>query len=251
MIWGDSTELNDCLRDPSPAARATARQATRAALLPIADCRSSLPIADCRFPFEIADCRCVSHCRLPIPHCRLIGYSRHEMFSTVWQDVRYGARLMRRSPGFTLVAIVVLALGIGVNTALFSIVNALFYAPLHVRAPDELVYVYKLTITDRTSPMARKQLDGLAALGAGIADFTTHGWSSMNLTVDGDTQPAMVETVEGNYFSLLGVQMAAGRRARDRPTSIRPRPSSPRSSVTPIGSNALASIPPHWAKRSD
>ena len=133
------------------------------------------------------------------------------VFSTMWQDVRYGARLMRRSPGFTLVAVAVLALGIGVNTALFSIVNALFYAPLQVRAPGELAYIYKLTIYDRVNPIGAKQLNGLATLGAGIVDFTRHGWRSMNLTVDGDTQPAMIESVDGNYFSLLGVKMAAGR----------------------------------------
>jgi hypothetical protein len=64
------------------------------------------------------------------------------LLATLWQDVTFGVRLMRRSPAFSITAVVVLSLGIGVNTALFSIVNALFFTPLPVRAPEELFYLY-------------------------------------------------------------------------------------------------------------
>src|SRR5689334_2905111 len=58
---------------------------------------------------------------------------------TTWRDVRYGARLLRRSPGFSAVAIVMLALAIGANTAIFSLVNALMLRDLPVREPSRLV----------------------------------------------------------------------------------------------------------------
>src|ERR1051325_8849498 len=64
------------------------------------------------------------------------------MMSTLLQDLRYGVRLLLKRPGFTLVAVVTLALGIGAGTAIFSLVDALFYSPLPVPQADHLVRVY-------------------------------------------------------------------------------------------------------------
>ena len=63
------------------------------------------------------------------------------MIGDVWQDLRYGARLLRKNKGFTLVATVSLALGIGANTTIFSLLDALLLRPLPVKAPGELVVV--------------------------------------------------------------------------------------------------------------
>jgi len=141
----------------------------------------------------------------------VLDAQRAPWLAAIWQDVRHGARLMRRSQGLTALAVAVLSLGIGVNTALFSIVNALFLAPPQVRAPGELVYLYQLTPNDRTKAIMGQDADRLASLGQEIADFTTHNWASMNLTRDGATQPAAVELVDGRYFRLLGVRTAMGR----------------------------------------
>jgi putative ABC transport system permease protein len=131
----------------------------------------------------------------------------------LWQDLRYAARTLTRRPGFTIVAILTLALGIGANTAIFSVVNAILIQPLPYKDPNQLVIVWEdasvLGFTYNT-PSAANFIDwqkqnqvfqGLAATAR----------QSFNLTNVGDPEQLDGRRVSGNLFQLLGVEPQLGR----------------------------------------
>ncbi len=132
---------------------------------------------------------------------------------SLFQDLRYGARMLRKNPGFTAIAVLTLALGIGANTAIFSIVNALLFQPLPVNSPSELVDVYTTTSGEliNYAPMAypdykdfRNQNTTLAGLAAFVPNFVA-------LEHEGESQMVTIEAASGNYFDLLGVKPFLGR----------------------------------------
>jgi putative ABC transport system permease protein len=138
--------------------------------------------------------------------------ARATWFDGVWQDVRFGLATLRRAPGFSSLAIVVLALGVGLNTAVFSIVNAVFFQSIPVAQPDRLVYEYQILpryrqifITDfRVLDFLRKSDDVFSGL-------TAHWELPARLRVGDESVTAAGELVTANYFDVLGVQMALGR----------------------------------------
>ncbi len=128
------------------------------------------------------------------------------------QDLRFGARTLRRAPGFTLVAVLVLALGIGANSAMFTLVNALLLRPLAGRA-DEMVGLYS---HDRTKPDSYRGFSypnyvDIREHNDVFEGLMAHTFAMVGLP-DGDTtRRAFVEVVSSNYFDTLGVPLAAGR----------------------------------------
>ena len=153
---------------------------------------------------------------------------------TLWQDIRYGLRMLGKNPGFTIVAVATLALGIGANTAIFSLVHAVMLETIPVRNPRQLVVLrwsahahpqnagsssYSdcqwTKWTDKASgscsfayPML-KEIREHAGVFSSVGAFA--GPAQLDLTGNGTASIARGEIVSGDYFQTLGVQAAAGR----------------------------------------
>ncbi len=128
-------------------------------------------------------------------------------------DMRHGLRLLRKNPGFTAVAILTLALGVGANTAIFSIVNAVLLRSLPYRDPDRLVRIFfnEPGVGLRDVKFSKPELDDLQTRAGVFEDVTPIAEGSEILT--GAKQPERVEGVNGSfgYFSMLGVIPQIGR----------------------------------------
>ena len=131
---------------------------------------------------------------------------------TLAQDVRYGIRMWRRAPGFSAVVVAVLAIGIGANTAMFTIVDALLFRAMPGRA-DELVGLYS---HDQTKPDSYRAFSypNYADIRDGNDVFDgllAHTFALVGLPVDDVTRRVFVEVVSSDFFSTIGVPLAAGR----------------------------------------
>jgi predicted permease len=133
------------------------------------------------------------------------------------QDVRYGLRILGKSPGFTTVTVLTLALGIGANTAIFSIVDALLLRKLPVRNPDELVWVNSTGTFGQ--PAEGSEVETYYAYRDKAAAFASvlafSGIAPYELTYKERKIPANGELVSANYFAALGVRPFAGRLLAD------------------------------------
>ena len=148
------------------------------------------------------------------------------LLESLLADIRYALRWLRKSPGFTLVAVASLAIGIGFNTALFTIVDALLFKPLPVAAPDRLVDIFTSDSTGSVRS-ARRRIPTISICRRRTKCSTDiAGYSPMfaALNLDNRSRLAMGEIVTGNYFQVLGV---AGR-ARPHDPPGRRRAAAPR-----------------------
>lgn len=141
---------------------------------------------------------------------------------TIRQDVRYALRALRRNPGFALVVILTLALGIGANTAMFSIVNAVLLRPLPYRDSGRLVRVDERHSDERASNLTYATFLDLKRRSRTLTDLAAYRWWTFNLT--GDAQPESVQgaLVSAAYFSALRLQPAVGRffdASEDKPST--------------------------------
>jgi putative ABC transport system permease protein len=132
----------------------------------------------------------------------------------VWQDLRYGARMLRKQPGFTLIAVLTLALGIGANTAIFSVVNAVLLRPLPYRAPDRLTQVWEHNRSKNKSQgsVAPANFLDWKEQNQSFEEMAAYDiFPGFNLTDGGEPERVQAARVSANLFPLLGVNAIAGR----------------------------------------
>jgi hypothetical protein len=127
---------------------------------------------------------------------------------TLLQDLRYALRMVRKNPGFTVVAVITLALGIAANTTIFSWINATLLNPIPgVSRPSEMVAVE----IGRTGPFSYLDFLDLRARGNSFAGLTAFAFAPASLTGGGKPERIWATMVTANYFDVLGVKPALGR----------------------------------------
>ncbi|MGE5833822.1 MAG: ADOP family duplicated permease [Acidobacteriota bacterium] len=142
-----------------------------------------------------------------------LGTPRTRLAADVWQDLRYGARMLARQRGFTAAAVLTLALGIGANAAIFSLVNATLLQRLPVRESNRLLYVFNgATSAAAGVPVfSYPEYAELRDAQDVFDDFATWGplTASLNAESTTDLVPGLI--VSGNFFRTLGVKASRGR----------------------------------------
>jgi predicted permease len=132
---------------------------------------------------------------------------------TLWQDVRYAVRTLRKSPGFTVVAVLALAIGIGANTAIFSLVDAVRARALPYKDPSQLVQLWGNVMRARVERRGNSYPDFLdwRAQSKSFEDMAAFDNQTLTLAGVEDPERILVEFVSAPYFSLLGVTAVRGR----------------------------------------
>src|SRR3984957_10496979 len=129
-----------------------------------------------------------------------------------WHDIRYGLRTLGRSPGFLAVAVLTLALGIGANTAIFSVVDAVLLRPLPFRAPDQLVALFETESASGNYPLTGADYLDWRAQNQTFEDMAVYSYQeSFNASGAGEPERATIVETQSNFFSMLGVEPLLGR----------------------------------------
>lgn len=150
---------------------------------------------------------------------------RIEIMSALLQDLRYGARKLRQAPGFTVAVVLTLALGIGVNTAVFSAIDAVLLRPLPFVGGDRLAIVEHVDVPsvplgDRVFPKGAPDIHDLRARKDVAEDVAAYAPGGLNLTGVGDPTRVKIGLATTNLFGMLGVKPQLGRafvEAENRP----------------------------------
>src|SRR5258706_13717018 len=169
---------------------------------------------------------------------------------TLWQDLRYGARILVKTPAVTLVAVIALMLGIGANTALFSVVNAVLLRSLPYTEGDRLAVVWEHRKSGAGNPQNVINLGNFydwKDQNTVFADMAAFFDRNVNLTGDGEPEEVPGQIATTNLFSLLGVNAFQG--APSTPMMENPVSQTSSLSATTSGSGALVARR-WWAERS-
>ena len=143
---------------------------------------------------------------------------------TLLQDIRYGFRMVAKSPGFAAIAILTLALGIGASTALFSVVNGVLLNPLPYRQPDRLVAIYARSKEFSHSSISYPNFLDWVRSQRSFSAIAAFRQENYNLTAMGDPERVKAEMVSADFFSVLGVNPVAGRLLRPEEDHVGAQP---------------------------
>ena len=143
----------------------------------------------------------------------VLGTRRKNMIGDIWQDLRYGLRALRKNPGFTAIAVITLALGIGANTAIFSVVNSVLLRPLPYPEPARLAMVYGISLQAAQEKSPLCEADFLDWKSQNQVFESLAGFSTNRFNYTGGEMPEQIEGawVTSDFFSTLGVRPAMGR----------------------------------------
>ncbi|MEK6410478.1 MAG: ABC transporter permease [Acidobacteriota bacterium] len=130
---------------------------------------------------------------------------------TLSQDLRYAFRMLAKSPGFTAVAVIVLALGIGANTAIFSVVNAVLLRSLPFNEPERIVAVDKIAVKGGFGGTTGREFLDWQEQSESLEQVAAHTYNNFNLSGGGEPERVPCAQVSATLFPLLGVQPLMGR----------------------------------------
>ena len=145
------------------------------------------------------------------------GAPRGHFFSDLWQDLRYAARTLRKRPGFAIAAVLTLALGIGSNAAIFTVINAVLLRPLPFPKSEKLVAVYTRYLPSSGFDFPFFGLSGpefadIRSRVNALAGIAAYGFSDRNLTRgNGEPERVLTMRVTSGFFDVLGVRLTRGR----------------------------------------
>jgi macrolide transport system ATP-binding/permease protein len=131
---------------------------------------------------------------------------------TGWQDLRYALRMLRRNPGFAIVAVLTLALGIGANTAIFILIDAVLLKRLPVKQAEQLVLLRHADSRATVTPFGYHTYRQFRDQNQVFSSLLAYHPLRLTVSVDGQSEPAVAgQLVSGNYYSVWGVNAALGR----------------------------------------
>src|SRR6476660_6749868 len=134
---------------------------------------------------------------------------------TLLQDLRYGFRTLLKSPGFTLIAVAALALGVGANSAMFSIVNAVLLRPMPYPQPERLLRIYTSTKNFRQSSVSYPNFLDWRQRSRAFDAMAAYRTDNFNLTGQANPERLRGEMVSASLFDVLGVRPLIGRTFTD------------------------------------
>src|SRR5437868_8937322 len=146
----------------------------------------------------------------------LVKQATREMWSgasleAFWQDLRYGARMLAKSPGFALIAIFTLALGIGANTAIFSVVNGVLLNPLPYPHPEQIVSLFTEMPNFKNGSISYPNFEDWRRMNRSFSSMAVYRSWGFNLVGQGEPERLHGEMISAGFFEILGVNPTLGR----------------------------------------